>query len=368
MKNRLLVILLSLILYPAYSSEKSENEVIGDLLLRIQQYNARSPDLRIFLHTDREEFKAGESIFFQGYALDFSHPSPVISGDTVLVVLADRNAEIISQGLFPLDQGVFSGTLRIPDETPEGAFQVFAFTRSFFRAAPDKMFIKSIRISRNPVLSLSVTPGKDSGENHDFSYAIRVREGDQPASGTEIIYRAFSREGSLKGSAITDAGGNATLRISLPEEEETEWILKIEAKKKKSSGHLYVPMRYDPSWIKACFVPEGGVLVQGCTNRIVGIVTDLTGNLIPVSAQIRSSFGDIIPLPIGEDGIFRAYLTPGAGTSYQVQILLPGGKSADIRLPEVHKEGVALRMSSPIQEEIAFDLINHPIFKKKKRF
>ncbi|MBK7098953.1 MAG: hypothetical protein IPH58_12090 [Sphingobacteriales bacterium] len=95
------------------------------------------------MHTDRESYFAGESVWFKGYFQD----GLVLSAKStsLYVELLDNNSKILIKNVFPAVQGVAFGQIDLPENLPSGSYQLRAFSPLILNQ-PDFLFSKRIKV------------------------------------------------------------------------------------------------------------------------------------------------------------------------------------------------------------------------------
>ena len=114
-----------------------------------QESKSVPPYQKLYLHTDREFYFYGDTIWFAAYLLHPQTHQPVKTDCNLYVELADSNANILHQKLFPIHQGLCPGQLSLNDpKLKEGNFLIRAYTDLLGAYGDDMNFSKSIRIAR----------------------------------------------------------------------------------------------------------------------------------------------------------------------------------------------------------------------------
>ncbi len=123
---------------------------------------------RLFVHTDRDFYVAGEHINFCVYLLDDQQSQPR-SG---FVYLALRRADkIVERVTIPMEQGRASGTLYVPDTLSTGHYGITAFTNWMRNQDEQSYFNKQLlianRFDSEPFFDISP---RDPSQKPDLSF------------------------------------------------------------------------------------------------------------------------------------------------------------------------------------------------------
>jgi hypothetical protein len=113
---------------------------------RFQNYVARVPWEEIYIHTDREEYISGESIWFKVYLIDRQRFKPSShSRIAYFEVLNDANRPVIQKRIL-ITGGFGPGQVLLPDTLSTGIYTIRAYTNWMKNFLPDNCFEKDIKI------------------------------------------------------------------------------------------------------------------------------------------------------------------------------------------------------------------------------
>jgi hypothetical protein len=87
-----------------------------------------SSQTHIYVHTDKTIYTAGENAWFKSYLLTQFIPDDAAT--TFIVRLYNQRSELVKEAIYPIQDGVASGGVRLPDELPEGGYLLTASIRS----------------------------------------------------------------------------------------------------------------------------------------------------------------------------------------------------------------------------------------------
>ena len=132
------ILLLSLTAY----FTNNNNDTLQKIVTKLEQYSLKTPQEKVYLHFDKPYYMAGETIWYAGYLFDaINHGIDSVS--TVLYVdLIDPSVGKVLQSLtLKCQSGMTQGSFVLPDNLPQGTYQVRAFT-SYMRNHDDSYFFK----------------------------------------------------------------------------------------------------------------------------------------------------------------------------------------------------------------------------------
>ena len=141
----------------------TDDEFIRQLLARFQAYNEQRPTEKVYLHTDRETYLTGETIWMKGYLFNgSSHVTDTVSRVLYvdLVDLATRKVRLRVQ--LRATDSYAPGQLALPDSMPAGTYQLRGYT-NFMRNEPETYFFtKTLTVLRpdggTPAISAARQP------------------------------------------------------------------------------------------------------------------------------------------------------------------------------------------------------------------
>lgn len=114
-------------------------------LLLLKVGGIASPaDERVYVHTDREVYIAGETIFYK--LVVSGQPQPAAASIAYLLIRNERSAAI-ARICIKTNQGATSGSIILPDTLQSGMYQLVAFTNAMRNAGEEHYFRKEILVA-----------------------------------------------------------------------------------------------------------------------------------------------------------------------------------------------------------------------------
>ncbi|MEQ1678786.1 MAG: hypothetical protein ABL876_18970, partial [Chitinophagaceae bacterium] len=92
----------------------------------LDQWSAKSPIEKAYLHFDRESYLAGETIWFKAYL--YSDYQPDVISTTLYVELLRDSVNVLSRSVLPIFLGSANGQIELPDTLLAGNYTVRAYT------------------------------------------------------------------------------------------------------------------------------------------------------------------------------------------------------------------------------------------------
>ncbi|MFN2336363.1 MAG: hypothetical protein ABR560_05285, partial [Bacteroidales bacterium] len=101
---------------------------------------------KIYVHTDREVYIAGEKIWFQVYLLDAQSGRLTLTSNLAYVEILNSENRPVMQKRIRLEEGCGPGEAVLPDTLSSGSYLLRAYTGAMKNFMPDGCFMKRINI------------------------------------------------------------------------------------------------------------------------------------------------------------------------------------------------------------------------------
>ncbi|SJZ54216.1 hypothetical protein SAMN04488132_102502 [Sediminibacterium ginsengisoli] len=206
----------------------------------------------------------------------------------------------------------------------------------------------------------------------------------QPSFLSRILYiDLVSSEGKViqKKMYKLDSLGSAAADIDIPKESVTGnycinaytlWMRNFPQYLFKKSIYIYnkdynpKPGKNSVPVVKIQFLPEGGNLIAGLTNRIAFKALDENGFPVNAKGDIVDNTGKIAAAFVtAYDGMGSLELEVEAGKTYTATMPVAGGNTLQFRLPVPQEEGITMRIENNNANRLAV-LVNRAEKKKEK--
>ena len=101
---------------------------------------------KLYLHTDREIYFPGDTVWFKGYYLDANSQQFVSGIYSVYSELIDEEGNTVQSQVLPIVNGIVAGNLTIPDSLETGEFMLRAYTDYQRSQGVDLFFRKTLKV------------------------------------------------------------------------------------------------------------------------------------------------------------------------------------------------------------------------------
>jgi hypothetical protein len=215
----------------------------GQVRLDVPDYLSRKftsycqsvPREEVFMHTDRDEYIAGEVVWFTVYTFDRQTLSPSLNSRLVYVELVAPDNRPLIKSRFAINMGSGPGQFQLPDTLSSGLYTIRAYTGWMKNFLPDNCFTKDIRIynaisskpfkgalrkntivRRDTVISRSGKVSVKIDNLNPDSLEIGIdADSEFRNSGNETIYLFIETRGNINLVRSEKLNGERT-RISIP--------------------------------------------------------------------------------------------------------------------------------------------------------
>jgi len=101
---------------------------------------------KVYLHTDREQYLAGESIWLKAYLVDARNNKPINSSNTLYVELIASGARVRDKKIIRMDGGTGHGDFKLSDSLNADTYRLRAYTNWMRNFGDNFVFEKEIKI------------------------------------------------------------------------------------------------------------------------------------------------------------------------------------------------------------------------------
>lgn len=113
---------------------------------QLANYLYTYPSEKVYLHTDRDVYAAGDDIWLKAYLVDgILHQADSVSG-TLYVQLTNDEGSVLETRVLWAEHGYARGDFALHDSLPDGPYQLVAFTNWMLNSSPGFFFRKTIQV------------------------------------------------------------------------------------------------------------------------------------------------------------------------------------------------------------------------------
>jgi hypothetical protein len=134
-------------------SFSSAKDPLEEIIAGFQRYISEQPQEKVYLHTDRQTYAAGETIWLKAYLTAGSFHIPSSLSSTIYVELIGSEGELIQQHKLFTTDGFASGQLELSDSIRSGNYLLRAYTNWMRNYGEEYFFHRPLKIWNSQVIS-----------------------------------------------------------------------------------------------------------------------------------------------------------------------------------------------------------------------
>ncbi len=352
------LILLAFLVICGFGVDAQNVSPISHISKQVTEYFSQFSMEKVFLTTDKEYYKPGETIWFRALVTDGKVQLPATSQDFI-VKLYNKKGEQVAFQLQKLTDGSTSGSMEIPANLSRGQYFLVAYSLSQVNAEQvfcTELIIDPAYSDQWIVSAIARDSISTSGQKNELFVLLQNLSGEgekntafryQIMNGTEII-----EKGKLK----TDDAGKAVVPFTLPAKSNGEpFICEFADSKNEFIKTVFLPSNLDPLTIS--FYPEGGSIAAGSPVKIGftafnkwGIPVDLEGSVVNQDGKQVA----IVKTFTKGLGLFAA----ANDGNQKLKLIISGktGKNQTFELPDPNTSGLAFSIAKTDPDFISANL------------
>jgi TonB-dependent SusC/RagA subfamily outer membrane receptor len=344
---------------------KLADDPFTDLLKRLQEYNKKYAQEKIYLHLDKPYYAIGDDIWFKAYVINTQSSEPSSISKALYVELINEKDSVKTQLKLPMNAGISWGDFKLPDSLGEGNYRIRAYTQWMRNAGPEFFFDKTIKIGNswaNRVFTNTTYTFNKENTAEKVNAQIKFTDKNGlPYTNSEVSYEIQLNFRSLaKGKATTNADGDVNISFlnTQPQLYKSGKILATITLPNKSKATKSIPLKATSNAVDVQFFPEGGSLVEGLPNKVAikalnaaGLGEDVSGTIVDNDGTEVNRF-ETIHLGMGS-----FVVNPQPGKTYTAKVKFKDGSEQTFNLPKVLPSGYILSINNTSPEKITVKIM-----------
>ena len=328
---------------------------------RLLEHVQRYPQEKVYLHTDRDHYEAGERVWFRAYLVNAVSHVPSDWSQFVYVELRDRQDSLFARVKVGLRDSVYAGYVPLAKTLPQGDYVLRAYSYWMQNGGDDYIFRKRIRVV-SPQDSKVLTEMKEEETEEGAVAVVRFYNTRNECYGRVGVRYVVGDRARVR---WTDEEG--VLRVKLGEEDygKKMEVSFVEDNPFRFKRYLLLP---DPRRdFHVDFMPEGGNLLAGCEQTVAfkavgrdglsrdvqGVIVDEAGTEVTYAQSVHRGMG-----------VFN--LAAEAGKRYYGRFQLLGDTVVHrFALPPVEEEAVTLKAFTS-EESVGYKVLGTKGMERRK--
>lgn len=328
----------------AYGQEALQTEKQSNLPQLFDAYTQAYFQEKVYLHTDKDAYLAGEMMWMRGFRTDAATLSPYYYSGLMYIEIRNPENQMMHRMQIIRTDSVFQASFKIPNGWPTGNYKLIAFTNWMQNFDDDFYFKKNFFVynasDNNVVSNVSYTPNP---EKNTIDVRMKLVNVDgEPYRGAVVDITPYAKGGKQdQFTGVVNKDGEVTFTLK-DKADITGIHIQFENDKPLKYEHLFkTPIMVDT--IDVQFMPEGGHLLAGVPQQIGFKAIGTDGKSRHVKGEVKDSLGNIVGFFESQHlGMGRFPLQAQAGTSYFADVTTDEGITHTFRLPDVVESGVGV--------------------------
>ncbi len=302
------------------------------------------PQEKVYLHTDREQYIVGDTVWFRAYLVDMLTNMKSNYSQYVYVELTNRQDSVIKRVKVTCRDSIFSGYMDIP-VVSRGEYILRAFSYWMQNAGKDYLFEKKIKITN--LEDFRVNTRVTYTEEKERSIA-HIRFTNAAGSAFDKVYICYQVNKKGKNGKMliqrTDTRGEIQVEFDSKESPD-EIYVKFDEKDSPFSFERHIHISPRVKDFNISFFPEGGHLLSGNMQNIAfkaigndGLSVDVMGYIYDDTDEIVGMFNTV------HRGMGGFALDVKPGKRYYAVVTTADSSQKKVELPEVRRDAIGLKV------------------------
>lgn len=367
---KVLIPLFSFLYLQAQTSNTTTQDFSKTIATRFSRLWYNAPQEKVYLHTDKPYYSAGEEIWFKAYLVNASTHIQNTKSNFVYVELIDKSDTLISRVKIKRDSFGFSGNIKLQPEIPAGKYTLRAYTSWMQNAGTDFFFSKHIYIGNKIDDRITCNPVFGTYSNGKVQVTLNFTNAfGNPVKGKEVkILQSWIKSDKKRSQTTIDNQGKISFQAMIDTTDVSKKYIEINIKESglKFRDKIYLPdFRND---FDVQFFPESGVFLND-ELQIVGFKAIGTNGLsVEIEGAIYNQNNEeITEIRSLHKGMGKLIIKTNPDESYYAKVTSSKGLTKRFELPKTQKEGIALQISNG-KGKIFYSTINKTSIDNKQLF
>jgi hypothetical protein len=145
----------------------AQNQPTDNFRQQFDNYQSESPQEKLFVHTDKTFYLAGETVWFKIYAVDASFHKPIAISSVTYIEILNKDLKPVVQSKVSMLNGNGNGSVSLPGFLATGNYILRAYTNWMKNFSPDFYYEHTLHIV-NTLKLPAVTPSPKLSSSIQF--------------------------------------------------------------------------------------------------------------------------------------------------------------------------------------------------------
>lgn len=333
---------------------------VSERLVSYFDHLLKTPQEKVYLHTDRISYSAGEHIWFRGYLVNaVTHRAQDAYSNFLMVELVNRRDSVVLSKKVKGLNHAFWGELALGATLPAGDYYLRAYTNWMRNEDPDFFCMRLIKVGNAIDRGFTTKVTYQQAEPGKVTASLHIKNQSDPSFHPyKVRYVAY--EGDIRraeGTFKTDGSGRAKITLPYRVDSRKPQFVKIALDDEEYEYRTTLYPHIETQDYAVTFFPEGGDLLAAPNQVVAFKAQGADGYSLPVEGVVKNDRGEqVATFSTLCDGMGAFNLTAEAGQHYYAETTSAEGKQMRFDLPEVKADGVKLT-ASRIPAGIAYSLL-----------
>ncbi len=141
--------LISLYVFPLHAQDGGNNALI-DMIGKVARYTIRTPQEKIYVHTDNNAYFPGEDLWYAVYTVKAATLTLTPVSRVAYVEVLSPEGRRITREVVRLEDGTGNGVIKLPSYLPPGFYELRAYTREMLNWDADCIYSRIFPVMQIP--------------------------------------------------------------------------------------------------------------------------------------------------------------------------------------------------------------------------
>ena len=339
MKQKLIIAILLFI----FSSAKGQD--VQQFLEKLQDHNLNNPQEKVYLHTDKPSYSAGENIYFKSYAtIGINNLFSSLSGILYAELISPAN-EIVQRVTISTPMGIGVGDFTLADTITEGLYRIRAYTNWMKNSGEEYFFDKKVPVFNGRTDNILTHTTIEKREK-DVLYKINLKSvTGLPISKKRISYSITEGDKIVeKKSQTSSEEGAVQIPVNI---KFIDPILKLRFENVDKNLVNKIIKTIDPQLLPVTTLfPEGGKLVKGRINTIAAKSINSQGLGVSANVIFKQGADTLGVFQTNKLGMGAISVFLNDNRPIEAVAIYDDGSQVAIQSPLVHDSGFSILVNN----------------------